>query len=331
MNPQVERTLQSAWFTFTHRQPLGAGRINDTFILQDKRGQRFVLQRLNPRVFTNPKQSMVQTSRVVAHLNRKHPGWVPSLVSTQGGEQWVEDLNGDVWRLWRYVDNAVALEANTPCEGHTLVAAGAAFARTQTLLSDLPPPPLIDPIEGHHQLSTQIRALDAHDGYPLIEDVEACRVLAECFTERTGYVHGDCKLGNLLFTRDLTRVCAVLDLDTVMHGHWAWDFGDLARSCATTDEGFNLDRFAAAAEGFLSQTSHNVGAKDMALAPQYVTATLAIRYLLDHLSGDRHFKVEQHGDNLTRAKMRFALLRTMRAQHPQTLACCATLIKAAQG
>ena len=42
-------------------------------------------------------------------------------------------------------------------------------------------------------------------------------------------IHGDCKVNNLLFHRTEPRVTHLIDLDTAMYGHPAWDFGDLVR------------------------------------------------------------------------------------------------------
>ena len=50
------------------------------------------------------------------------------------------------------------------------------------------------------------------DGYQTLEDVRR--------QERT-FIHGDCKINNLLFQAQQDRVLGVIDLDTVGPGHWA--------------------------------------------------------------------------------------------------------------
>ena len=60
--------------------------------------------------------------------------------------------------------------------------------------------------------------------------VERYAHLAEALQEKNAHIHGDCKVNNLLFDAAASRVDAIIDLDTAMWGHWAWDLGDLARS-----------------------------------------------------------------------------------------------------
>ena len=51
-----------------------------------------------------------------------------------------------------------------------------------------------------------------------------------------------------------------------------------------------------------------------ALAPRYVTLMLAVRFLTDHLEGDRYFRVRRAGENLARAHVQFGLLEAFERQ-----------------
>ena len=46
-------------------------------------------------------------------------------------------------------------------------------------------------------------------------------------------------------------------------------------------------------------------------APRYVTLMLVVRFLTDHLEGDRYFRVERRGENLERAAAQWRLLLEM--------------------
>ena len=116
------------------------------------------------------------------------------------------------------------------------------------------------------------------------------------------------KLDNLLFARTSAAVDCVLDLDTVMQGHWAWDLGDLVRSLATTEGALDGELFAAACAGFLSGSGRRATTAELLAAPRYVTFMLGVRFLTDHLLGDRYFKVSEPGENRTRSRQQFALL-----------------------
>jgi hypothetical protein len=113
----------------------------------------------------------------------------------------------------------------------------------------------------------------------------------------------------------------VLDLDTVMPGHWAWDFGDLTRSLLTgsgpVDEGGPTALFQAAAHGFLEARRIRPPGDDLLDAPVYVAFMLGVRFLTDHLEGDRYFKVAAAGDNLARAVRQFDLVRDTERQRPR--------------
>ena len=128
-------------------------------------------------------------------------------------------------------------------------------------------------------------------------------------------IHGDCKIDNLLFDMQRSSVVAVLDLDTTMVGQWWWDFGDLVRSVAQSATG-EVDQtlFDAAAAGFFSSGPASVslaeGGLGLALAaPAYMTYMLCVRFLTDHLAGDKYFRVTARGDNLKRAQGQFRLLQ----------------------
>lgn len=306
--------------------PLGAGHINDTWLVQATAG-RFVLQRLNAAVFPRPDLVAASVARVVQHLAGKPRVRVPALCRSGAGAHWHEDSRGAIWRLWEYVAEARAPERlRSPAEA---VAAGAAFGRFQLALRDLPGP-VPDPIPGFLRLARYLRELDATvtAGLPggaaagLLERVERRRWLADCFVGTDRLIHGDCKIDNLLFHPHRAEVLAIIDLDTVMSGHWGWDFGDLVRSAAADGERVSVERFAAIARGFLrSGALQDSGAgpelaDDLVLAPRYVTLMLGVRFLTDHLRGDRYFKVSARGDNLSRAARQLALLEDMERREP---------------
>ena len=99
-----------------------------------------------------------------------------------------------------------------------------------------------------------------------------------------------------------------------MRGHWAWDLGDLVRSAADHDGTFAPERFLAVVQGFVPAAGIQADADALLLAPRYVTLMLAVRFLCDHLRGDRYFRVAARGDNLSRAVAQFRLLQQMEQQ-----------------
>ena len=322
---QATAVCREHWFECDAVQTLSRGRINDTYFLRRRTDAKaFVFQRLNSVVFTDSLRSMQQTQRISAHIQTRHAGWAPPLQATNSGAYFVQRDAAELWRMWQFVDGSVALdELKTPGQ---LRAAGQAFGHTQELLRDLPGERLVDPIPGLFELDQHLATLDdevAHLERALSDqEVQAVTVarqlapIAAGLGGRESYVHGDCKPANLLFeaTADAgesIRVKAVVDFDTTMFGHWAWDFGDLVRSAACTESGFQLERVAALIDGYFagSPRRRHESVELFALAPRYVAGCLGVRYLVDHLQGDRQFKIRQPGDNLRRARERFGLMQ----------------------
>ena len=316
------QVVRAGWGVGRAIDPLGAGHINDTYLVADG-DNRWVLQRINDQVFADPALLMRNLGRVVSHVTSRAPGFVPRLLACRDGANAFVDAEGGSWRMTEYVSGAQSHRRLDSIA--QAVSAGRAFARYQNLLADLPGPLLEDPIPGFMRLKVYLAALDAvielAAGEPGAEDlrgfVDRRRYLADELQDlpaTRGYIHGDCKINNLLFRVNSEEVVCVVDLDTTMHGHWAWDFGDLARSGAVTDSGsLSLELFRGLVEGFAGEKAASLGADELALAPRYVCFMLGVRFLTDHLDGDRYFKVAARGDNLARARAQFRLLEEMEA------------------
>ena len=322
--------LESGWgLRAADTAPLGAGHINDTLLVTTVDGRRLVLQRINERVFADPGLVMGNLERVLDHLDANAPGLTPPLIRTGTGTPAWRDPEDGWWRLWGYVPDSRSFDRTTDpaiCES-----AARTFGRFQALLEDLPGPPLEPTIPGFLELAGYLarfdalcasspdadRVLSAATADPVF--IDAHRSLAAVLPRDRAVIHGDCKLNNLLFEAGGPGVVAVLDLDTVMTGHWAWDFGDLARSVLMgaleendrSREGTFVALFAALARGFAAGRGTALDARIMATAPVYVAFMLGIRFLTDHLEGDRYFRVAARGDNLDRARAQFELVRQL--------------------
>lgn len=135
--------------------------------------------------------------------------------------------------------------------------------------------------------------------------------------------HNDAKLSNILFDKNTNKSVCLIDLDTVMPGALAYDFGEGVRtsiSLAEEDEqdsskvNVDLDRFEAFTKGFLEDMK-NVITKDeqntLLLGAWMMTYENALRFMADYLNGDIYFNVnndiEDH--NLYRAKVQIEILK----------------------
>ena len=134
--------------------------------------------------------------------------------------------------------------------------------------------------------------------------------------------HNDTKLNNVLLDKKTRKSLCVLDLDTVMPGLSAFDFGDSIRFGAATaaeDEKdlskmeMDLHLFEIYAKGFLEAATNLTDAEVDALAMGAYTMTLecATRFLKDYLDGDQYFKVQYPEHNLVRARTQIKLVADM--------------------
>lgn len=294
-------------------RPHTSGHINDTYIVNE----RYVLQRLNRTVFPRPEMVMANLAKAVRHEGG-HLLVAP--IASARGASFATDAHGDCWRLFPLLPSR-AFQA-LPAE--LLTPAAAAFGRFLAAFNDFPEP--LEPvIDGFHDLGVYLAGLDAapkaNDAAAELRTVDALRGTFAPGTARR-VIHGDCKINNLLFHPTEPAVIAVIDLDTIMLGDPAWDFGDLVRSVfAGTEESapaeaFRRDRFQPLCEGFAAAFDGIDDCARFAAAPAYMSFMLAVRFLTDHLRDDVYFKVARHGQNLLRARSQLALAQRFRDAVP---------------
>lgn len=157
------------------------------------------------------------------------------------------------------------------------------------------------------------------DGLGELEDARRLGLIPE------RVVHGDPKLDNLLFDVTGERALALIDLDTVQPGLTLHDIADCLRSCCNrqgeaaqpTAIVFDLgvcrpllSAYATVTRGLLTPTEVALLYPAIRLLP----LELGLRFLTDHLQGDRWFRVTAPGQNLSRARVQFALVASIERQ-----------------
>ena len=275
--------------------PLPGGHINDTFIVGE---QAFVLQRINRGVFADPAAVMRNLAVVCQHDDR-----VVAPLAT-AARQPAAVVDGETWRLFPYIRGSVSRERLPP----PLVGPAAqAFGQFQAALAHFPGR-LAPVIPGFHDLPGYLEALwkVAAGGASAELDYVRRRRCFE-FDPAQAVIHGDCKVNNLLFDASGPRVLRLIDLDTAMHGHPAWDFGDLVRSVASGAEergrfALTVATFRHVAAGFARGAGGISDPAAFAAAPAHMSFMLGVRFLADWLQGNRYFRVSHPDDNLHRAR-----------------------------
>lgn len=334
--------------------PYGSGHINDTYkvdVIADGGPGRFVLQRINHKVFRRPDELMANVERVCAHAYAKlKEAGTPDaerrtlrLIPTLEGKAWHIDPAGNRWRCYHFIEGATGHDVvRSPAQAY---AAAKSFGAFQSSLADLPGGRLHETIPDFHHTPArfadflQALARDAHGragaAGPEIAFARAraheVGVVVDALRDGTipeRVTHNDTKLNNVLLD-DITQegVC-VIDLDTVMPGSVLYDFGDLVRtstSPAAEDETdlakvrMQFPMFAALVKGYLEATRGFLTPKEKALLPfagKLITLEIGLRFLTDWLEGDVYFKVKRPTHNLERARAQFRLVESIEAQMP---------------
>lgn len=317
-------------------QPLGQGKINDTWLVTLSSGKRLVLQRLPAAVFPDP-QCVMHNIRLIT--NRLH-AWsqqaelhVPflSLYTNPDGKDLFIDPGNNGWRLLTYIDGSRTVEElDSPQQAYEI---GRMLGLFHTVLSDVEQRLLRDPLPGFHdtlaylkkydQLSRRSAATHQKEA-ACIQFIEEMRGRALTFTARVDtltrlVIHGDPKASNFLFAEHNDTVISVIDLDTVQAGLLLHDLGDCLRSCCNRQGEehdnpartmFSAEFFAAILKGYGSTAASLLSDVDLQLLPDaagLISFELGVRFFTDHLSGDTYFKTSRKNQNLDRALIQFHL------------------------
>ncbi len=328
--------------------PYGTGHINDTYAaVVDQSGTlvRYILQRINHHVFKDPPAVMENISRVTAHVRRKLEETntaevsrrVLTLVPATDGGAWAKDQAGNYWRCYLFIEKARSYDQIESAQ--QAFQAAKAFGAFQKLLADLPAPRLLDTIPDFHHTRRRFDALRAaiHDDV-CNRAVGVKREIQFCL-EREGMAdvllalqargllpervtHNDTKLNNVMIDDATGEGICVIDLDTVMPGLALYDFGDLCRSGTrpTVEDELDLskvemrrDFFQALVHGYLDSAGDvlNTTEKEhLAFSAKLITFEIGIRFLTDHLQGDRYFKTRREGHNADRTRVQFKMVES---------------------
>lgn len=333
---RIESSLDSV-------ETLTDGIINKTFKVNFTSGKSYLLQQINSFVFARPEQVMGNIDLVTAHIMKKNPdGCNLHFHHTADGKNYYIDKNGSFWRLRNFLD---AVTFNTCDDIAVLENAGRAFGRFQNMLSDFDASVLCETIPGFHNTVARMETLFAHaSSDPMGRAAEVARELdfissvREKATELckmtlsgaipTRVTHNDTKISNVLFDKNTRLPLTVIDLDTVMPGMAAYDFGDTVRSAAGTaseDErdlsivSLDIAKFEAYAKGFVSETRSGLTKTEidtLARGAFCVTVEQAVRFLDDYLTGDKYYKISYPLHNLCRARCQLKLAGDMLEKLP---------------
>lgn len=317
---------------------LGNGLINDTYLVS-MADSRFVLQRINNRVFARPDQMMENLERISLHIHCDNPFasqiTLPAVYKTASGQPFHIDSEHRYWRALEWIKNSESRESIS--NHHEAAQIGLALGRFHRRFSDMNPQFLHDTLPDFHitprylafyrQVKTAAQITD------LREEFDFCQHVIETYQKQAGIleqarqqgllrervIHGDPKLNNFLFAKQTNTVISLIDLDTVKPGLAHYDIGDCLRSCCHNEEKncFNLDICATILKNYTEEVNQIFSASEydyLFAAILLIPYELGLRFFTDFLTGNHYFKVTHPEQNLHRAAAQFALCNDIFAQ-----------------
>ena len=329
----------------------GAGHINDTFCVyvQDEAGDcvRYILQRINTNTFTDPDGLMENICGVTGYLRKviEEQGGDPmretmNVVPTREGKPYYADSDGGAWRVYTFVEGTVCLQKVEQPED--FFESAVAFGNFQRQLAGYDAATLHETIARFHDTANRYANFEkalAADVCGRAKDVAEEIAFVQAHKEDCGYMvgllaegklplrvtHNDTKLNNILMDKATRKGICVIDLDTVMPGLAANDYGDSIRfganDCAEdepdlTKVNFSLPLFESYTKGFLQAAGDALTDLEKETLPwgaKLMTLECGIRFLTDYLEGDHYFRTHRPGQNLDRCRTQFKLVRDMEA------------------
>ncbi len=322
-------------------EPHGEGHINRTFLVTTKSGRHYILQMINQHVFPDVDALMQNIEAVTAYLAERDrdPRHVMKLVSTTDDALYIRAEDGSCWRVFEFVEDSVCLQL--PETDFDFYQSAIAFGHFQNELTDFPAETLAETIPNFHNTVDRYRIFKETLAKDPVGRAALCRPEIDFALTReedgatlvrrleSGILplkvtHNDTKLNNVMLDAESRKPLCVIDLDTVMPGLPAYDYGDAIRfgaSTAAEDEPdldrvrFNLDRFRAFTKGYLEACPNLTEAERESLVwgAKLMTLECGVRFLTDYIDGDHYFGVSKPDHNLLRCRTQFKLVAEMEA------------------
>jgi len=313
-------------------EKLGGGYINQTYLIHTESGA-FILQEINTHVFHDAEGLVQNLAKIRDHLLTSGYPYKPVVIKRTNDRKLLYQNETEYWRALEYIDNCLSVEKAENLE--IVEAAGSAFGELAKATMTMNPGDLIETIPDFHnpekRFQDLLKAIDSARANKkkvansLIENALALAMIVEKYKNIVTNLplriaHNDAKISNILFDDSLSKVIAIIDLDTMMGGYLMNDFGDMARSmCNPADEDSNdlnsvyFDdlKFQFLTKGYLGVLRDEITDQELnslIIGIKTIIYNQFIRFLTDFLSGDIYYRIAYPEHNLNRARVQMKLL-----------------------
>ena len=332
----LSTALTQAYRQFTDApltiRPFGEGLIHET-LLVSQLDKKWILQGFNDSVFRFPERidhnlGLLSKHAAIHPLPFQLPLPLPN-VKGRG----LTAIQGKNYRLFDFVEGSTLQQVQHPAQARMAAQAYGKFASWSQQLSA---EGFEETIPNFHRLDLRFARLEEvakqltaipEEEQSLLKGYIEQLPLVNWYQEQRSQLplrvtHSDTKINNLIFSKTLNHVVALVDLDTVMGGYLMYDFGDLVRTVAcslpetATDWG-QIQVIPELVEELLSGYLEGLNAantplelESLLLGGEIMTLIMGLRFLTDHLEGNVYYRVSYPLQNLHRAKNQLALLQS---------------------
>ncbi len=313
--------------------------IHQTFLVELD-GEKFILQGFNSNVFKFP-QRIENNLGLLNDLGdlMQLPFHLPLPIRNRDGHT-MTSFEGQVFRLFVFVGGQTLQQITEDNQARLAAEAYATFA---SWAADFPLDQFKETIPDFHRLdlrynrllavAKQVKDLNPEEiqirDFYLGQKELIDKYLSAIEEIPVRLTHNDTKINNLIFSDDLEKVNAIIDLDTIMPGYLLYDFGDLVRTVASREEEISQDwesqelisaLFEKLLEGYWQGAGDLMSSKEaisLLLGGEVMCALMGIRFFTDHLEGNVYYQVAYPEQNFHRAKNQMILLQSMQQMRPQ--------------
>lgn len=309
---------------------LVSGHINRTYLIRNH-GRKFILQKINTKVFKQPEilvQNILNISNHLKSKNYPHQFLKPILFSDG---KFIYDSE---WRIFEFIENSQSFEKAK--SDNQVFEAAKFLSEFYSYLNDLDPTEIGDSIPGF--LDFNLRYVQFETALENAEQsrIENSKAEIEFIISNqkflnewnkisteipTRIIHADPKISNFLFDKNSEeKIIALIDWDTFMCGPILYDFGDMARSYTnlkneddpSEGEIFSQKNYEALKNGFLFYLKDQLTKteiENLDTSASTVIYIQAVRFLNDYLNGDIYYHIDFREQNLNRTKNQINLLK----------------------
>ncbi|MBO6260101.1 MAG: aminoglycoside phosphotransferase family protein [Lachnospiraceae bacterium] len=289
-----------------HIEELDAGHINRSFLVVA--GDKYVLQELNRKLYSDHLSELENNygyyRKACQSCGDGLSEWqCPEWIKSKADKFFYTDESGDIWRLYNYIQGDLYAAGKLI----DLMAAGEGLGRLHRILKECPKGSVQGVFRHLHDLEHYYREYREQDSSVRPRDRELDEYISgryEEFSELSvaggDVIHGDAKLGNMIFRNG--KAIGFIDLDTIMEGSRYDDMADCLRSCSIGDDEEKIRQFLAGYEAGSGTSFTADEINTVAANCRKNRFMLGMRYYTDCLAGNVYFRESYPGESLEKAK-----------------------------